>query len=332
MVTLPDRGDPTLSIALPVYNGERYLEMAIESILAQSFDDFELIITDNASTDGTEAICRSFAARDARIRYERNPANIGINKNFDLGLTLARGRYFKWAAHDDIVAPDFAGRCVELLDADLDTALVQSLVAIIDAEGSTIATYDSKLTGSDDDDPAVRFRALVLNRHICTEVFGVFRTETLRRTPGLSHPYHGVDRALLAEIALLGKIRQIPEVLFFNREHPNRYVRAVRPSERARFHQSKHRSKTELSHLAQRRDMRRAIREHIDDRATRRRCRRILARWWLVDYNALRVGVEFAAKVAPSFYDWSKRMNDRFLKPEHPTIHTQRKANEPTRR
>ena len=330
-MTAPARPAPTLTIALPVFNGERFLALALESILAQTFTDFELIVCDNASTDGTEALCRDAAARDDRVQYVRNPTNLGINRNFGIGVEMARGRYFKWAAHDDIVAPEFAARCVEVLDNDPDVALVQSLVAIIDAEGETISTYDSKLTGSNSDDPAERFRALVLNRHICTEVFGVFRTDVLRRTPGLAHPYHGVDRALLAEIALLGKLEQIPEVLFYNREHPNRYVRAVRPSQRAEFHQAKKRAKTELSHMAQRRDMRRAIREHIHDPAVRRRCLRVLKSWWLVDYNALRVGVEFAARVVPGFYDWSKRMNDRFLKPEHPTIHTRGKADEPTR-
>jgi hypothetical protein len=155
-------------------------------------------------------------------------------------------------------------------------------------------------------------------------VFGVFRTDVLRRTPALAHPYHGVDRALLAEIALLGKFAQIPAVLFFNREHPHRYVRSVRPSQRAEFHGSAPRAKTELSHLEQRRDMRRAVREHVQDRAVRKRCQRVLTAWWFVDHNLLRVGVECVGRLLPGFHDWSKRMSDRFLRPSHPTIHTRR--------
>src|SRR5262245_52473779 len=99
------RNSPTVSIGLAVYNGGQYLAQAIESILGQSYADFELIISDNASTDETETICRSYVARDERIRYSRNATNIGGARNENLTTTLARGRYFRWAAHDDYLEP-----------------------------------------------------------------------------------------------------------------------------------------------------------------------------------------------------------------------------------
>ena len=114
---------PRVSIGLPVYNGERFLARAIDSLLAQDFVDFELVISDNASTDGTGEISRDYAARDPRIRYHRNERNIGAVGNFNRTLDLASGEYFKWAAHDDWCAPQFLGRCVEVLDDDPSTVL-----------------------------------------------------------------------------------------------------------------------------------------------------------------------------------------------------------------
>ena len=99
---------PRVSIGLPIYNGENFLGDAVESLLAQTFTDFELVLVDNASTDGTAAMCERFVARDKRVRYHRNPQNIGGAPNFNLAFQLAdRAPYFKWAAHDDRHLPDF---------------------------------------------------------------------------------------------------------------------------------------------------------------------------------------------------------------------------------
>ena len=108
---------PRVSIGLPVFNGERYLARAIESVLGQDFRDLELIVCDNASTDRTPEICAAYARRDARVRYFRNPRNLGAGPNYDRCFRLARGEYFKWAAHDDRLAPDYLSRTVAALDA-----------------------------------------------------------------------------------------------------------------------------------------------------------------------------------------------------------------------
>src|SRR5581483_2235196 len=105
-----------VSLAMPIYNGERYVEETIRAILAQDFTDFELIITDNASTDRTEEICRRFAAQDQRVRYVRNERNLGAAANYNLGLALATGEYFKWCAHDDLISPNCVGALVSALD------------------------------------------------------------------------------------------------------------------------------------------------------------------------------------------------------------------------
>src|SRR5687767_6137887 len=109
--------EPALSIGLPVYNGERYLREAIGSILSQDFTDFELIISDNASTDGTAAICAFYAARDARIRYHRSETNLGAAPNHRRVFELARAPFFKWAAHDDSGSPQLLERCVQTMYA-----------------------------------------------------------------------------------------------------------------------------------------------------------------------------------------------------------------------
>jgi glycosyltransferase involved in cell wall biosynthesis len=98
---------PLVSIGLPVFNGAPSVRTAIESLLAQTYPHFELIISDNASTDATGRICQELAAHDGRIRYQRNPANLGAIANFHRVVHLARGAFFMWAAHDDWWDPEF---------------------------------------------------------------------------------------------------------------------------------------------------------------------------------------------------------------------------------
>src|SRR6185436_17133561 len=98
---------PLLSIGLPVYNGQKFITNAVDAILAQTFADLELIICDNCSTDQTEAICRAYAAHDSRVHYYRNEQNIGATNNFNRTFSLATGKYFKWATHDDIIQPTY---------------------------------------------------------------------------------------------------------------------------------------------------------------------------------------------------------------------------------
>src|SRR5258705_13293096 len=143
---------PSVSVGLPVYNGERYLPEALDATLGQSYEDFELIICDNASTDQTGSICLEYAARDSRIRYFRNETNVGPNPNFNRTLQLARAPLFRWAAHDDVVAPDYLGACVGLLQATPDAVVCQSHVKIIDLNGRELGTYDGGLAHTESAD------------------------------------------------------------------------------------------------------------------------------------------------------------------------------------
>ena len=141
---LPDAVNPRVSIGLPVYNGERFISAAIESILSQNYQDLELIILDNASTDRTGEICRSYAETDRRVRYFRNIQNVGAAANFNLAFQLARGIYFKWAASDDLCRPAFIERCVELLDAQPDAVLAFPDPEFVNEDESPLP-YDDRI-------------------------------------------------------------------------------------------------------------------------------------------------------------------------------------------
>jgi len=210
------RPRPRVSIGMPVRNGEPYLTAAIESLLSQTFDDFELIVCDNASTDGTEVICRRFAAQDPRVRYYRNDNNLGAARNFNLCYYLARGELFKWAASDDVCAPEFLASCVAALDANPDAVLAYPRAVIIDQDGREIEPYTLKLP-TDDRSVWVRYGAL-LRGHKCFEVFGVIRKSALAKTT-LIVPYSHGDGILLARLGLLGRFVEVDNDSFRARRH-----------------------------------------------------------------------------------------------------------------
>ncbi|MHA6784808.1 glycosyltransferase family 2 protein [Pseudonocardia saturnea] len=210
---------PRLSVGLPVYNGQRFLAEALESLLDQSFTDFELIISDNASTDATEEICRRYAAEDARIRYLRQPRNIGCNPNHNAVLREARGEYFKWAAHDDLYGRDLFARCVQALDDHPDVVLSHADMAIIDEAGAVVRPFDYTLA-TDSTDVRERFRSLVVTDGADDE-YGVIRTDVLRSVRP-KDGYHHASRPFIAEIAFRGRFHQVRELLYFRRDHPAR--------------------------------------------------------------------------------------------------------------
>jgi len=202
-----------------VYNGEKYVAQSLESLLAQTFTDFELLVVDNASTDRTDEICRSFAARDARVRYVRNERNIGGGPNWNRTFELASpAPYFKWAAHDDLHAPRFLERCIEVLDRDPSVVLAFTEANLIDSDGNIIGSRKLDLPLSAPD-RLVRFRSL-LDSYDCFEIHGVIRRQAL---VDLGKPVLGMhldgDGVLLARLALLGRFHEVDEPLFAYRRH-----------------------------------------------------------------------------------------------------------------
>lgn len=215
-------GKPRVSIGLAVYNGEKYLADAIDSILVQTFADFELIISDNASTDRTEEICKQYAAKDKRIRYHRNAENIGGANNENQTFRMSRGEYFRWAAYDDLCAPELLAKCVSVLDSNPSIVLCYTMVTEINEAGEATRTISQKKGMSTR--PHERFRDLASHDHNCEATYGLVRSEILRKTR-LQKNYTDSDRTLLSELALSGQFFEIPEPLFYKRYHPqNMYV------------------------------------------------------------------------------------------------------------
>lgn len=214
---------PRLSIGVPVFNGERYLAEALDSLLQQTFQDFEIVISDNASTDATPEICAEYARRDERISYVRQPYNVGAAANYNRTFELAQGELFKWAAHDDRCAPQFLQRCVEALDeAGSRAVLAYSPAATIDADGAFIvpdpyANGDElRPTGS----LAVR-RLIHALQHLdmVNAVFGVIRSQALASTR-LIDRFVASDYVLVVELAMLGEFARLDERLLERRKHP----------------------------------------------------------------------------------------------------------------
>lgn len=216
---------PRVSIGVPVYNGARFLAAALEALVGQTYEDIEIVISDNGSTDGTEKICRDLAARDMRVRYIRHDANRGAAFNFSNLVHETSGVYFKWAAHDDLLAPTFVEQCVQVLDGSPErVCLVYPRTRIIDENGEFVREYDDKLDLRDET-PHDRLRRLVLNLVLCNAMFGLIRRSALERTRLLAS-FPSSDYVLLAELALLGEFWEIPESLFFRREHSGMSRRA----------------------------------------------------------------------------------------------------------
>ena len=324
---------PRVSVGLPVYNGERWLAESIESILRQTFGDLELIICDNASTDGTEAICRRYADRDSRIRYFRNRENVGGMRNANKAFRLARGEYYRETAHDDRCEPSLLKRLVEVLDTRPEVVVALSPSIAIDHQGQRLPHfYVGKGEGkfwsrgrsapallTDDEgvrhptdgtaaSPSRRFRDLMLTRGPSEATYGLIRSEVLRHTC-LHGTYTGSDRVMLCDLALRGPFYVIEQPLYYKRWHEsNRYkergpVRMVW-------------SRPELAHTGQPTfphwlelqgyvtTLLHAPQLSLSERA---RCTGAIVRWMKSECRALASDAAFGAAMALGSRDWRRR-------------------------
>jgi glycosyltransferase involved in cell wall biosynthesis len=209
---------PRVSIGLPVYNGEAFLAEAIESLLAQTYRDIEVIICDNASTDQTGPIARAYAARDARVRYVRNERNVGLARNYQRALALARGEFFRWAAADDVSAPAAIERCVEALARDPSIVLAYPKTRLIDEHGKPQSDYEDGLHLMSPQ-PIDRFRIALEQNTLCNVIFGLMPVNVARRVRPLG-VYVGSDFVFLAELSLYGGFWEVPESLLYRRFYP----------------------------------------------------------------------------------------------------------------
>jgi glycosyltransferase involved in cell wall biosynthesis len=272
---------PRLSIGLPVYNGENYLAASIDALLGQTYEDFELIISDNASTDGTGDICRRYLEQDPRIRYYRQPSNIGLAPNHNFVVEQSTGELFKWASNDDLYARDLLERCVAALDEYPKVVLAHSWTAMIDGSGTVTKALEYPLATASSRAPD-RFRSLLFDSG-GDDDGAVVRIDVLRRT-AMKESYHHSDRTIITELALHGPFYQVPDWLYFRRDHPDRAERAC-PTVRSRCANMDPRRADPWRHPAARLYAEyiwgyiSAIRRAPLPAAERRECYRHLAQW-----------------------------------------------------
>ncbi len=192
---------PLVSIGVPVYNGEKVLKQALDSILGQTYQNLEVVICDNASTDGTEAICREYASRDTRVRYVRNPTNIGCNPNFWRTFEMSSGELFMWGAADDVKPSTAVASCVDALRKNPKAVLAYGPVFLQGPGWKEIVRVDNPMC-MDGLSPAQRVRLLV--RELKTNVleYGLYRREALSK--GVYGDHSGCDTLFLLQMCLLG--------------------------------------------------------------------------------------------------------------------------------
>lgn len=236
---------PCVTVGMPVYNGEHYLRQSLDSLLSQTVDDFEIVISDNASTDRTKEICSEYAEQDQRIRYFRNSTNLGAARNYNRLIALAAGPYFRWAPADDVFAPTSLERCIEVLNAHPDVVLCYPKTILIDGDGNQLEPYEDKLDLRSQD-PAVRYRqALQIGR--ANAIYGLMRTDVLRMIAPLGS-YPGADVDLLIELCLYGRYFEISEPLYFRRMHAGAYSSLATLKDRQMFFDPTTCGKLHLSH------------------------------------------------------------------------------------
>jgi glycosyltransferase involved in cell wall biosynthesis len=269
----------TLSIGLPVRNGERYLGRTLACLAKQDFEDVDVLIADNGSTDATEDIARAAAAADGRIRYVRHDRDIGVAANHNFVFTQTSGEYFAWLASDDEFDPRFFSRMIEILRNRPDAAAAMSRVRVIDSNSDTLEYADEPIS-ADDPDPVRRFSEMASFSHYCQFHYAVARRRAIERTR-LLLPFWGGDRLYCAELALAGPLVRDPEPLFFIRQHETRTSnRAIHNDwEVIRFYLTPSGSRAVTLHYA--RQLRATIDRAELSPADRRRANRALVSWGL---------------------------------------------------
>lgn len=273
------RRAPRLTVGVPVFDGERYLAETLEALLAQDYRDLVVVVSDNASSDGTRAICEDFAARDPRVEYHREEVNRGGAWNFTRVLELARTELFAWNAADDVAAPGHLSRCVAALDAHPQAPLAYDRVRLIGPDSDVIGELGDEDLDLTAPRPSARLEHFLVRQAVHIE-YGVWRTEFLRAIGG-EPEIRGGDVVLGARLLLRAPAVKVPEQLFFSRRHPEQgsaleglaQVQENRPDARFRLTFPQTRILVELV---------RSVLAAPLPPAERRRCLRAVVRAWAV--------------------------------------------------
>ncbi|WP_165492053.1 glycosyltransferase family 2 protein [Egibacter rhizosphaerae] len=215
---------PRLTIGLPVYNGADLLPGTLDSLLAQTWGDFEIFVSDNGSTDRSVEVARAYAGTDPRVRVFAHDRNRGAAWNYNFTVWATHSELFKWAPHDDRYEPTYLERCVAALDADPTAVLAQARPVDVDVDGRVLKRWEPYARGTAPD-VRRRFRSVATTWWHCLPIIGVIRRPILQQT-GLIGSYESSDGVLLAELSLYGTFVELDEGLLLHTEHPGRSMRA----------------------------------------------------------------------------------------------------------
>ncbi|HKK15614.1 MAG TPA: glycosyltransferase family 2 protein [Gammaproteobacteria bacterium] len=294
---------PLVSIGIPVYNGENYLHYAIESVLAQTYSNFELIISDNASIDATQEICREFTCQDNRIGYYRNEKNLGAGPNYDNCFRLSSGKYFKWVAHDDMIDKSYLEKTVAALENNPDAVLCFTDVLRINGNNKTIDQHEFNYPGIFSSSQSRRFLAM-LRYFVNNECFFSLYRRSVLKGSELHGNYMNSDLVLMTEIALRGSFVKVAEPLFLNREHDERFIRTIYPDriDAARWFDTRGSSRKSYRLITLYRKYIEVIKKNVSDRREKRRCFGYLLQYALTRRNLKILFFDLVFFISPWIY------------------------------
>lgn len=209
---MKDNNKPLVSIGVPVYNGEKSLACALDSLLKQDYPYFEVIISDNGSTDSTQRICEGYAGKDSRVKYSRSEENRGTVWNFNRVFSLSSGKYFMWAAHDDSREPSFFRECVEKMEKSPDAVLCQVYTTMF-IEGREDRLCVAVMDSFEGEMGLVERYRETLKSFPATAIYGLYRSSAMRKTLMLQKSI-ATDLAFIQELSIYGKFVQVPKLLF----------------------------------------------------------------------------------------------------------------------
>ena len=223
---------PRVVIGVPLYNGSDHLGEALESLLSQTYADFELVVVDDCSTDGSHEIVSSYAATDRRIHLSRNDTRLGLVGNWRRTFELARALhadldYFAWASDHDLWQRRWLESLVPQLDAHPETVLTYPHMGTVSQSGERLRRTPPALDTSGVDEPRRRADLTWQSGGFGYRIYGLFRARALERCGVLRYVYMP-DRLLLTELALHGEYREVPEVLWYRRRTGNASIERQR--------------------------------------------------------------------------------------------------------
>ena len=298
---------PLLSVGLPVYNGLPYLKETLQSVRDAEFQDYELIVCDNASTDGTDEVVQRFAREDPRIRYFRNERNIGASRNFNRTFELARGKYFRWLASDDLHSPGAIARCVEVLEREPSVFLAFPRTRVIDDTGKVTQDYDDG-DGWSASSPSERFGYSLGRWGLSNPMFGVIRSDGLRHvTPQGDYP--AADLVMQSDLAIRGRFLRVSGEYYYRRMHDG-CTDNLDPVALAQFYDPDRRSAFDTKMLRLFRELGRVVQQAPVTPAERRRM------WVLLARRAWNQRAILAREVRDSTWRISRIKSSRFM-PAH---------------